>query len=89
MAHQFDCYEQAAETQLLDISNAHCWPDYCESLSEEDIMLLIVLFMILFALAIGGGEWGSKRFGYWGWSPAAFILMVAVFLVFTGHLSWQ
>jgi hypothetical protein len=53
------------------------------SFSEEDTMWLIFLFMILLALAIGGGQWGSKRFGYWVWSPAAVILVAAAMLVFT------
>jgi len=52
-------------------------------------MWLIFLFMILLALAIGGGEWGSKRYGYLGWSPAAVILVVAVVLVITGQISWH
>jgi hypothetical protein len=52
------------------------------SFHEEDTMWLIFLFMILLALAIGGGQWGSKRFGYWVWSPAAVILVAAALLVF-------
>ena len=59
------------------------------SFHEEDTMWLIFLFMILLALAIGGGEWGSKRHGYWVWSPAAVILVVAVVLVITGQISWH
>jgi len=47
-------------------------------------MWLIFLFMILLALAIAGGEWGSKRFGYWVWSPAAVILVAAAVMVFKG-----
>jgi hypothetical protein len=54
------------------------------SFHEEDTMWLIFLFMILLALAIGGGEWGSKRFGYWVWSPAAVILVAAAVMVFKG-----
>jgi hypothetical protein len=59
------------------------------SFHEEDTMWLIFLFMILLTLAIGGGEWGSKRYGYLGWSPAAVILVVAVVLVITGQISWH
>jgi hypothetical protein len=57
-------------------------PIDARSFHEEDTMWLIFLFMILLALAIGGGQWGSKRFGYWVWSPAAVILLAGALLVF-------
>lgn len=50
-------------------------------------MWLIILMIVLFALALGGGSWGQSRYAHWSWSPAAVILMVAVVLFFTGHLS--
>jgi hypothetical protein len=59
-------------------------PIDARSFHEEDTMWLIFLFMILLALAIGGGEWGSKRYGYWVWSPTAVILVAAAVMVFKG-----
>ena len=50
-------------------------------------MWLIILFVVLFLLALGGGGWGRSRYGSMSWSPAAIILVVAVVLFFTGHLS--
>lgn len=48
-------------------------------------MLLIVL-IVLFVMAIGGGGWGYSRYGYAGWSPAGAILVVVGVLYFTGNL---
>jgi Sec-independent protein translocase protein TatA len=53
----------------------------------EATMWLIILFIVLFVLALGGGGWGRSRYGSMSWSPAAIILVVAVVLFFTGHLS--
>jgi hypothetical protein len=50
-------------------------------------MWLMILLVVLFGLALGAGGWAQSRGTVWGWSPAAFILMVAVVLFFTGHLS--
>ena len=50
-------------------------------------MWLILLLVVLFVLAAGAGGWGQSRYGYWGWSPAGVILVVAVVLFFTGHLA--
>lgn len=52
-------------------------------------MWLFIVLSTLFLLAIGVGGWGSSRGAYWRWSPAAVILVVAVVLFFTGHLSWR
>jgi len=49
-------------------------------------MWLTILLIVIFMLALGGGGWGHRRWGYWGWSPAALILTIAVILYFTGHL---
>lgn len=48
-------------------------------------MLLIVL-LVVFVLALGGGSWGHSRYGYVGWSPAGLILLVMAVLYFTGRL---
>ena len=50
-------------------------------------MWLIIILVVLFVLALAGGGWGHSRGAYWGWSPAGVILVVAVVLFFTGHLS--
>lgn len=51
--------------------------------------MLLYLLLILLALALTGGFWGQSRYGYFGWSPAAVVLLVAVVLFFTGHLSFH
>jgi len=48
-------------------------------------MLLIVL-LVLFVLALGGGGWGHSRYGYVGWSPAGLILLVLLIFWLTGQL---
>jgi hypothetical protein len=48
---------------------------------------MLILLIILFVLALGGGIWGHSRQAYWGWSPAGVILLVAVVLLATGHLA--
>ena len=48
--------------------------------------MLIIILVVLFALAIGGGGWGHSRYGYAGWSPAGLLLLVFVILWFTGNL---
>ena len=53
----------------------------------EAIMWVWVLLIVLFVLAVGGGAWGHSRLSYWGWSPAAIVLVVLAVLFFTGHLS--
>jgi hypothetical protein len=52
-------------------------------------MWLFIVLVVLFVLALVGGGWGQSRGAYWGWSPAAIIVVVAVVLFFTGHLSWH
>lgn len=48
--------------------------------------MLIIILVVLFVLAIGGGSWGRSRYGGWSWSPALLILLAAVILLLTGHL---
>ena len=47
----------------------------------------LILLIVLFVLALGGGAWAQSRHAYWGWSPAGIILLVAVVLLATGHLA--
>jgi hypothetical protein len=48
--------------------------------------MLLILVLVLFFLALGGGSWGRSRYGSYSWSPAGIILLLAVLLLFTGHL---
>jgi hypothetical protein len=50
--------------------------------------MLMLLLLVLFVAAIAGGGYGQSRVGYVGWSPAGIILLVVVFLYFTGHLHY-
>ena len=52
-------------------------------------MTLFVVLVILFVLALGGGSFGHSSRGYMSWSPAGLILLVAVVLYLTGHLSFH
>jgi hypothetical protein len=48
--------------------------------------MLLIILLVVFVFALGGGGWGHSRYGYAGWSPAALILIVLALLYFTGHL---
>lgn len=48
--------------------------------------MLVIVLVVLFLLAIGGGAWGRTRFGGASWSPAIIIAIAALVLYFTGHL---
>jgi hypothetical protein len=52
-------------------------------------MWLYILLAVFLLLAFGGGTWGRSRYGYWGWSPATIILLVALVLFLTGHISFH
>lgn len=49
--------------------------------------MLTILFVILLILALGGGGWGHSRFGAVGWAPSGLILLILVFLFFSGRLG--
>lgn len=49
----------------------------------------LTLLIILLVLALSGGGWGHSRYGNWSWSPVALIVLLAVLLFYTGHLSWH
>ena len=48
--------------------------------------MLMIILIVFFVLALGGGGWGHTRYGYAGWSPAGLILLVLVVLFLTGRL---
>jgi hypothetical protein len=48
--------------------------------------MLLVVLLVVFVLALGGGGWGHSRYGYAGWSPAGLILIVLAVLYFAGRL---
>ena len=48
--------------------------------------MLLIILLVVFVLALGGGGLGHSRFGFAGWSPAGLILLLLVVLYFTGHL---
>ena len=58
-----------------------------QPLQTLDDTMWLILIVLLFVVALAGGGWGHQRVGYWSWSPAAIILIVAAVLYFTGHLS--
>ena len=51
--------------------------------------MLMIILIVFFVLALGGGVWGHSRYGAAGWSPAGLILLVAVLLFFTGNLHFR
>jgi len=48
--------------------------------------MLFIILLILLVLSIGGGGWGSTRFGYASWSPLGIIMAVLVIAWLTGNL---
>lgn len=47
---------------------------------------MLLLLVILFVLAVGGGSLSYSRFGYAGLSPAGVILIILLLLWLTGCL---
>jgi hypothetical protein len=50
-------------------------------------MWITITLIVLFGLALAVGGWGRSHSAYWRWSPTAIIVLVAVALFFSGHLS--
>jgi len=47
---------------------------------------MLALLVIVLVIALLGGGYGHSRVGYAGWSPAAVILVVFLFMAMTGRL---
>ena len=56
---------------------------------KEDTMWFYIFLAVFILLVFGGGTWGRSRYGSWGWSPAAILLLVGVVLYFTGYISFH
>lgn len=48
--------------------------------------MLLVIIIILLLLFAGGGYYGAGRYGYPGWSPLVFVLVVLLILWVLGLL---
>ncbi len=48
--------------------------------------MLTIFLIVLLVLALGGGGWGHRRFGYASWSPLGIIVVVLLVMWFTGNL---
>jgi len=48
--------------------------------------MLLIILVVLFVLAVGGGGWGYSRYGYASISPLGILLVVVALLYFTGNL---
>ena len=44
--------------------------------------------VILLLLALFGGGWGHRRFGYMSWSPGLLLVVVLLVLLLTGSLHF-
>ena len=62
---------------------------------KEDLHKMLVMmsdhwtyriFIILLLLALGGGGWGYRRWGYASWSPAGLVVLIPIILLLTGGL---
>ena len=51
--------------------------------------MLLMILILLFVVALGGGGWAHSRYGYAGWSPAGILLLIILILYFTGNLSFR
>ena len=48
--------------------------------------MLSTLLVVLLILAVAGGGFGHRRYGYAGWSPLGVLLVVILVLVLLGHV---
>ena len=46
---------------------------------------MFTILLIVLILALVGGGVGHSRYGYAGWSPAGILVLVLLFMLFTGH----
>lgn len=49
--------------------------------------MLLLILIVLIVLALGGGVWGSPRYGYVGWSPLGVLLVILLVLLLSGSLN--
>lgn len=49
-------------------------------------MLTILLVVLIVSIALGGGGWGYKRYGWVGGAPGGLILLILALLYLTGHI---
>jgi hypothetical protein len=47
--------------------------------------MLTLILLVLLVMALFGGGFGHARLGYYGWSPAAVIVVILVILLLTGR----
>jgi hypothetical protein len=48
--------------------------------------MITLVLLILLVFALFGGGFGHSRFGYYGWSPAAVILIILAVLLLSGRV---
>ena len=46
---------------------------------------MFTILLIILILALIGGGLGHSRYGYAGWSPAGILVVILLFMLFTGH----
>ncbi|HEY0468342.1 MAG TPA: DUF3309 family protein [Polyangiaceae bacterium] len=46
---------------------------------------MFTILLIILILALIGGGVGHSRYGYAGWSPAGILVVILLFMLFTGH----
>jgi hypothetical protein len=47
---------------------------------------MMLILLVLLAVALLGGGYGHSRVGYYGWSPAAILVVIVVIMALTGRL---
>ena len=46
---------------------------------------MFTILLIVLVLALIGGGVGHSRYGYAGWSPAGILVLILLFMLFTGQ----
>lgn len=52
---------------------------------DQRSMTMFTILLIVLVLALVGGGMGHTRYGYAGWSPAGILVVILLFMLFTGH----
>lgn len=50
--------------------------------------MLGLVLVVLLLLALFGGGWGHRRYGYMSWSPGLLLVVVLLVLLLTGSLRF-